>query len=198
MTIFYRLGNKLYINITNQCPCNCVFCIRNYTNGVGDAPTLWLPHEPTIGEIKAAFDARQDLNQVNEIVFCGYGEPMTRAQDVIEIAKYIKTKTSLLVRLNTNGLVNFLSPGFDISSLAIMDTISVSLNADDAEAYYRIVQPVYGIDTYNGLMQFITEAARYTKVQLTIMETLAPERIENCQRIAATLGLPLIVRSMTG
>ena len=194
MTIFYRLGNNLYVNITNYCPCACIFCIRNSTDSVGDAKTLWLEHEPAIDEIKQAFDQRQDLDEIDEIVFCGYGEPMTRANDVIDISAYIKEKTSLKVRINTNGLVKFLVPSFEISKLAIVDSISVSLNADDAEEYMRLVNPQFGISSFDAVVDFAKEAKKYTDVVLTVLEDLAPERIENCRRLAKDLGLPLRVR----
>ena len=28
MTISYEVGNNLYINLTNKCPCACTFCLR--------------------------------------------------------------------------------------------------------------------------------------------------------------------------
>ena len=194
MTIFYRLENKLYINITNACPCDCVFCIRNLTDTVGDANTLWLPHEPSLTEIKKAFDARQDLHEVNEIVFCGYGEPMTRADNVIEVTEYIKTKTSLPVRINTNGLVELLHPSLDIAKLSVIDSISVSLNADDALEYLRITRSSFGIESFDALLDFVKEAKNYTAVTLTVMENLGTERIDNCKRIASEFGATLRVR----
>ena len=197
MTIFYRLENKLYINITNACPCDCVFCIRNLTDSVGSADTLWLPQEPTLAEIKNAFDEaqRRDLYEIDEIVFCGYGEPMTRANDVIEIAAYIKSKTSLSVRINTNGLVKLLHPGFDIAKLSVIDSISVSLNADDAQEYLRITRPVFGLESYNALLDFIQEARNHTAVTLTVMENLDAERIENCKQLAKALNSVLRIRA---
>ena len=194
MTIFYRLGSKIYVNITNTCPCACVFCIRNSTDTVGDAESLWLEREPTIDEIKQAFDARQDLHEIDEIVFCGYGEPMMRANDVVEIAHYMKNKISLPVRLNTNGLVKLIDPTFDMSRLAIVDSISVSLNADDAKEYLRIVQPIFGVQSYTALLEFVEEVKNYANVTLTIMDSLAPERIAHCQKIANKLGVELRVR----
>jgi len=196
MTIVYRLGDSLYLNITNRCPCACVFCIRNSTDSVGDAETLWLKREPTVDEIKHAIDRRQDISHVNEVVFCGYGEPMTRTYDVIEISKYIKETTGLKVRINTNGLVKLLVPSFDISSLAnTVDSVSVSLNADDAEEYTRLVDPEFGPRSYKAMLDFVTEAKSYTDVTLTVLESLAPERIENCRRIAQELHLSLRVRT---
>jgi len=194
MTIFYRLGNKLYVNITNTCPCACVFCIRNLTDTVGDANSLWLEREPTIDEIKQAFDARQDLHEVDEIVFCGYGEPMVRASDIVEITHYMKSKTMLPVRVNTNGLVKLIDPTFEIDRLVIMDSISVSLNADDAGEYLRIVQPDFGIASYDALLEFVEEIKEFVNVTLTVMEILGAERIANCRQIADALGVELRVR----
>jgi len=194
MTIFYRLDNKLYINITNACPCACVFCIRNTADGVGEADSLWLTHEPTLEEVKIAFfQNRKNLAEVDEIVFCGYGEPMCRAEDVVEIATFIKLETNLPVRLNTNGLVKLINPGFDIAKLKVMDSISVSLNADDAEEYVRLCQPVFGAPAYAALLEFVKEVPVPTT--LSVVGILQPHRIENCKTLAKELGALLRVRS---
>ena len=193
MTIFYKLDNSLYINITNSCPCACVFCIRNTTDSVGDAASLWLEKEPTLEEIFTAFD-NIDLDMISEIVFCGYGEPMTRPFDVIEIARYIKAKANLKIRLNTNGLVYFISPSFDISQLEIIDSVSVSLNADDEDEYLRLVCPTFGIFSYDALLQFVKDVRKYTSVRLTVMEDLGAKRIDNCRKIAQTLDVGFRVR----
>ena len=34
MTITYQIKNAIYVNLTNRCPCNCVFCIRRSGPGV--------------------------------------------------------------------------------------------------------------------------------------------------------------------
>ena len=194
MTIFYKLGNKLYINITNRCPCDCIFCIRNLTNSVGEADNLWLKREPTLDEIKKAFDA-YNLANINEIVFCGFGEPMERADDVIEITKYIKQKCSLPVRLNTNGLVKLINPDFKIGDLHIVDSVSISLNADDAEEYMRLTNSRFGFYAFNSLLNFAKEAQFYTNIVLTVVEgTLSPERIQKCHQLAESLNMPLRVR----
>ncbi len=52
MTISYVVGDSLYLNITNACPCSCVFCIRNNGDGAYDSDPLWLEHMPTLTEIK--------------------------------------------------------------------------------------------------------------------------------------------------
>lgn len=197
MTIFYRLGQKLYINITNKCPCACTFCIRNYTNTVGDAHSLWLDKEPTIDEIKSNFLSRKDINQIDEIVFCGYGEPMERAEDVIDICTFIKSEyPSKPVRINTNGLVRLINSDFIVSKLAIADSVSISLNADDANEYVRLVNPRFGAKAFDELLNFAIAAKEHTNVVLTVVDScLSEERVENCRQLANKLGLPLRLRS---
>ena len=195
MTIFYKLENKLYVNITNDCPCDCTFCIRNSYNGVGDASSLWLEYPPTLQEIFTAFD-HQELSDVDEIVFCGYGEPLARGNEISVITAYLRSKTSLPFRLNTNGLAILLFSHFDVESLAIFDTISVSLNADDADEYVRLVQPVFGKKSYNAVLDFIKKAREHTTVIATVVDILAPERIENCRKIAEELGVQFRVRRL--
>ena len=198
MNIFYRLGQKLYVNITNACPCACVFCIRDTTNSVGDAESLWLSHEPSLDEILTAFNKRSDIKQVTEIVFCGYGEPLERANDVIEICKYIKsTYPTLPIRINTNGLVKLINPDFEISKLAVVDSVSISLNADDAEEYMRLVNPRFGEPSFEALLEFSKAVSEFTEVTLTVVEdVLSPERVERCKAIAESLNLPLRIRTM--
>ncbi|MCL2571965.1 MAG: TatD family nuclease-associated radical SAM protein [Defluviitaleaceae bacterium] len=204
MTIAYRLGNKLYLNITNECSCNCVFCIRNNTDGVGDAKNLWLEREPSLEEIKIALDKKLMVNpDIDEVVFCGYGEPMMRADVVIEISEYIKRnhsslyeKSALLVRINTNGLAFLMQPGFDVRRLGVVDTVSISLNADDAEEYQRMARPKYE-GAFESLLEFARQAKVYTAVVFSVVEgTISPERLENCRRIADNIGVPLRVRDM--
>ena len=72
--IVYCYNHEVYFNLTNKCPCNCTFCIRNNGDSVGSAKTLWFEKEPTMEEIYKAIDAF-DFSGYKEAVFCGYGEP---------------------------------------------------------------------------------------------------------------------------
>ena len=197
MTIVYQLGSKLYLNITNACPCNCVFCIRNSIDGVGDAASLWLEREPSLEEIKAALDARS-FDGIDEIVFCGYGEPMERADDVIAISQYVISSSLYekpALRINTNGLVFLMHPEFDVSRLAIVDCISISLNADDPAEYQRLARPRFGAAAFGSLMDFARQAKAYTTVVFSVVGgTLSTDRLENCRRIASEMGVELRVR----
>ena len=57
MTLVYEVGDGLYVNLTNRCPCACTFCLRQSGDSVGGADSLWLEREPTLEEVMAAFEA---------------------------------------------------------------------------------------------------------------------------------------------
>jgi MoaA/NifB/PqqE/SkfB family radical SAM enzyme len=67
--------------------------VRTKADGVGSANNLWLDREPSVDEIMTAIQKR-DLSRYQELVFCGYGEPMMRAQDIIDICKKIEASIS--------------------------------------------------------------------------------------------------------
>ena len=90
MTITYAGRNSIYVNMTNRCPCACVFCLRHNKDHVFNANSLWLEREPTVKEICDSIDAR-DLEKYDEIVFCGYGEPTERLDELLQVASYIKS-----------------------------------------------------------------------------------------------------------
>ena len=113
MTITYELGNSLYVNITNRCSNACEFCVRSKHDNVNGHDNLWLDREPTIEEIKADFEKR-DLSKYDAVVFCGYGEPTERFDDMIKIAKYLKAKSGIAIRVNTNGQANLIN-GRDVT-----------------------------------------------------------------------------------
>ena len=102
--ILYVYKTSIYANLTNKCPCRCTFCIRNNTDSVGSADTLWHKHDPSMEDIKKAVDDF-DFTGYKELVFCGYGEPTSALDNMLETAKYVREKhPDIKLRLNTNGL----------------------------------------------------------------------------------------------
>ncbi|MCL2634340.1 MAG: TatD family nuclease-associated radical SAM protein [Oscillospiraceae bacterium] len=192
MTIFYYLFDKLYVNLTNRCSCECVFCIRKNSDAVGSADSLWLEHEPDMNEIKSAFD-EVDLTGITEIVFCGYGEPTERVETVIETAEYIKTKTDIPLRLNTNGLTELINPEFDISELEIFDSISISLNADNREDYFRLTRPKFGEKSFDAMLDFARKIKAFCNTNFTVVN-LPELNIEKCRIISEEIGIELRIR----
>ena len=143
MSILYRYGSTYYINMTNRCPCRCVFCVRDSTPRLGDADSLWLDHEPTVDEVMEEL-RKVDLSKSREVVFCGYGEPTERFEDVLECARRIKAEFGKPVRLDTNGLGSLIN-GRDIvpEMEGVFDSVSISLNAPNSDEYQEVSRPSF-------------------------------------------------------
>lgn len=139
--LVYLLGGKIYINLTNKCTNECVFCIRTLKDNVCGA-NLWLKNDSVNADevIKQLVALKKDED---EIVFCGYGEPTLKLDVLKEVAKYIKENyNDVKIRLNTNGHANFIYKRNIIPELVgLIDSISVSLNAPDEELYKELTQP---------------------------------------------------------
>ena len=193
--IIYTYGGSAYMNITNKCPCACVFCIRSNGDGLGSAESLWLKGDPTIDEIKAEID-KFDFSDYDEVVFCGYGEPTQALDNLIESAKYLKEKHSLKIRLNSNGLSDLIN-GKPTAHLfkGIVDSISISLNAPDSETYQRVTRSKYGEKAYSALLQFAEDCKKYIpKVKFTVVDVISDDEIEECKKISEKMCIPLRVR----
>lgn len=196
MTIFYKFGGKMYVNITNGCPCDCVFCIRKNGDSIEDNDSLWLEREPSFEEICAAFD-RFDKAGMTEAVFCGYGEPTVRVDMLIKTAKYIKEKSDMKVRVNTNGLVRLVHKDFDIMRFkGTVDSFSISLNAPNAKRYNEVTRPRFGERAFDEMLGFSREVKEMgIETSFTVVDVITPEEISECQALADSLGIPLRVRA---
>ena len=153
-TILYEIENKLYLNLTNRCPCDCIFCIRNNGDGAYGSDSLWLQKDPTteqtIDELK-----EKDLDKYEEIIFCGYGEPMEALDVLLEVAKYLKTVTKTPLRINTNGLSDLIHGKPTAHMLeGLIDIVSVSLNAGTESEYLRVTQPSFGKPSFEAMKKF--------------------------------------------
>lgn len=192
--IIYTYKNQVYANITNKCDCACTFCIRSERDHIGESGNLWHKADPTLEEIKAAIDAF-DFTNYNEFVFCGYGEPTCALDVLLETAKYVKEKYHLPIRLNTNGLANLYHGRNIIPELAeVVDSISISLNAPDAESYDKVTRPQFE-NAYSALLDFAEECNRVIPhTQLSIVDVLPAEDIARCQEVADERGVYLKIR----
>ena len=88
------------MNLTNRCPNACDFCLRTHGPGVGDAESLWLDREPTKEEIWEDISKRE-LKDYPELVFCGYGEPTCRLEDMLWLCGKIREASHISIRVNT-------------------------------------------------------------------------------------------------
>lgn len=194
--IIYTYEGSAYMNITNRCPCSCIFCIRSNGDGLGSAETLWHKKDPTLDEIKAEIDAF-DFSPYSEVVFCGYGEPTEALDNLIEAAKYLKSKHGLKIRVNSNGLSDLINGKETAQMLdGIVDCISISLNAPDAESYQRVSRSKFGEAAFPALLKFAADCKKYIpEIKFTVVDVITPDEIEKCRKIADEMGIKLRVRS---
>lgn len=200
MTITYPVKTGIYVNMTNRCPCACTFCLRHNGEGVYGSDSLWLDREPTVQEVCDSIDT-WDLSKYNEIVFCGYGEPTERLYDLLEVAKYIKSKSDIKIRINTNGLADLIWNEKTAPKLeGLIDTVSVSLNATNKEEYLKVVRPKFGIDSYDAMLNFTKDCSKYVpKVVMTVVDVVtSKEEQEICGKICESVGAILRVRPYEG
>ena len=196
MTITYEGRNSIYINMTNRCPCACVFCLRQNKDHVFNSNSLWLDREPTVKEICDSIDSR-DLDKYDEIVFCGYGEPTERLNDLLEVASYIRSKGKTKIRINTNGLSDLINGEKTAHKLkGLIDTVSISLNATNKEDYLKVVRPKFGIDSYDAMLSFAKDCTAYvSEVILTVVDVVtSKEEQERSREICESIGVTLRVR----
>ena len=197
MTITYPVKHGIYVNMTNRCPCACTFCLRQNAPGVYGSDPLWLEREPTVQEVCDSIDS-WDLPKYEEIVFCGYGEPTERLPDLLEVARYIKGKYNIPIRINTNGLADLIWQKDTAPTLAgLIDTVSVSLNAMDAEEYLHLTRSKFGIESFDAMLRFTRECTRFVpNVVMTVVgePVTTPEEQEVCRKICASVGATIRVR----
>ena len=196
MTITYPVHNGVYVNMTNRCPCACTFCLRKQSDHVYGSDSLWLEREPTVEEVCESID-KWDLSKYSEIVFCGYGEPTMRLDDLLKVAAYIKSKSNIPLRINTNGLADLIAGETVAHKLeGLIDIVSVSLNATNKEDYFKLVRPKFGIDSYDAMLSFTKECTKYVpNVIMTVVdEVTSKEEQEKCREICESIGAKLRVR----
>ena len=196
MTVTYEGRSAIYVNITNRCPCACVFCLRHNKDHVFDANSLWLEREPTVKEICDSLDAR-DLGKYEEVVFCGYGEPTERLDDLLTVAAYLKAKGDIRIRINTNGLADLIYGEKTAHKLqGLIDTVSISLNATNKEDYLRLVRPRFGIDSYDAMLSFAEDCTAYVpEVVMTVVDVVTSKaEQERSRKICESIGATLRIR----
>lgn len=191
--LLYFLDNKPYVNMTNACTNACVFCVRNQKEDVQGAK-LWLEKDNTTASsvIKQIEENKEKVLKSDEIVFCGYGEPLIKINEVIEIAKYVKQNfENLKIRINTNGHANAIHKKNIVPMLAsYVDLISISLNAQNEEAYNKVSQPKIE-NAYEEVKRFIRACVEEKiKTVASVVSNIPnyPVDVERCEVIAKSLG----------
>lgn len=193
--LVYELENKIYINLTNRCTNDCIFCLRKDKDDVC-GQKLWLDSED--------FTAQDVISQLkeftisNEVVFCGYGEPLLKLDILKEVAQYLKdTYINVKIRINTNGHANFVYKRNIVPELVgLIDEISVSLNGSTSQEYDELSCPKFQ-NAYDEVKKFIKECSNAgIKTVASVVNNYKGRKldIEECKKIATSLGADFRVR----
>ena len=200
--LVYTLKNKIYINLTNRCTNDCIFCLRKDKDDVC-GQKLWLDSEDFGAE-----DVIEQFNKIlqsfahggykNEVVFCGYGEPLLKLDILKTVAKYIKDNyPQTKIRINTNGHANYVYKRNIAPELkGLIDEISVSLNGSTSAEYDELSQPKFE-NAYDEVKNFIkccVESGIHTVA--SVVDGYKGRRLDilACAKIAKNLGADLRVR----
>jgi len=198
MAIVYKFKKNLYINLTNRCSNRCIFCNRKnlerYIN-----TKLKLNSEPKVSEIMKEIKTKTKEFRPKEIVFCGFGEPLLRADTVIKIIKYIKARNpDMLVRLDTNGQAKIFYPKRNIASelrKAGLDKISISLNAHNKKNYFQLCRPAAGEKAFQEVINFIKEC-RNSEIETRVTFVESGINKKKCKELAKKLKVKFLFRKL--
>jgi TatD DNase family protein len=190
--VAYKIRNSLYLNLTNRCTNACTFCAKRRDYRV-KGHLLQLPGEPSVAQVLVLVG---DPAGYDEIVFCGFGEPLLRLEDVKEISRELKRRGAR-VRVNTDGLANLVHGRNILPELSgLVDALSVSLNAPDAESYARICPSRYGAGAFPSLLDFLREAPTHVASVTATAVALPGLDTESVRRLAESIpGVAFRLRS---
>ncbi len=196
MEILYKVHNNIYVNMTNKCPYSCTFCLRQTMDRIGESDRLWLEREPSLQEVCDEFN-KFNMDEYNEVVFCGFGEPTERFDDLIKVAAFVKEKYGKKIRINTNGVGSLIN-GRDIAPEmnGLIDTVSISLNNPHKDEYLSLVRSKFGEQSFDAMLDFAKECTKYIPnvVLTTVDTTISHEEEEECRRICESIGATYRIR----
>ena len=197
MVILYEVHENLYVNMTNKCPCACTFCLRQTKDEMNHSGSLWLEREPSVEEVIAQFD-KFDMKKYHELVFCGFGEPTERLEDLLKVAAFAKEKFNIPIRINTNGLSDLIyekdtAPMYE----GLVDTISISLNTPNKEEYLKLTRSKFGIQSHDAMLRFAGNVSKYVPnvILSTVSTTITEQEEQECKEICEKLGVTYRIRT---
>jgi len=183
--IFYNDGHRRFVNVTQRCNLDCVYCPRReeYDTASGRYRLL---DEPSLTRL---IDTVCASGGYREVIFAGLGEPTYRLYDILKTSRYLRAR-GVKVTLHTNGLADRIhqrkiAPDLEDN----VDEINVSLNAHDADSYENICRPqIEG--AFQSVMDFIESVKEYVPsiniVSASDVDGLQHQRIRD---LATSLGV---------
>lgn len=185
--IAYPIRRSLYLNLTSRCTNRCAFCAKNRAAEV-KGHDLTLEREPTVEEVLAAVEAEGGAAAWDEVVFCGFGEPLLRLDDVLALSRELRRRGARRLRVNTDGLASLVH-GRDVPAelSGLVDAVSVSLNAPDSETYQRLCRP--GVEgAYRAVLAFLESAVGRIPEVVASAVAVPGLDLDACRRVAEKAG----------
>lgn len=185
-TLVYTIGNSLYINLTDRCTLACEFCPKiQGSMDVHEYNLLLSTRHP----VEEYLEKIGDPTQYEEIVFCGFGEPTLRINELLKIATYCK-EAGAKVRVNTDGLGNLVNKRNILPELAkCVDALSVSMNAQNETVYDKHCVPAVK-GSYESMLEFLRLAPQYiADTTATAIDGLEGVDVDACEKQALQLGV---------
>ena len=194
-TLVYTINNEenpktVYINLTNACTNSCIFCLRNQKDDVC-GHEMWHDDEYTIDDIINQFNKYTE--SVQEVVFCGYGEPFLRKEMMKEFCKYLrKNYPQIKIRVNSNGHANAIyKTNVAEEFKGLIDSASISLNASDEDEYDEICKPKIK-NAYEEMKKFAEDCVKagmdVSMSVVTGFDKIHNIDVQKCEKIASTIG----------
>jgi len=166
--IVYKIRHSLYINTTNSCTNDCYFCAR-FSDDYVKGHNLRITKDPRVEDVLAEIKTYDD--EVREIVFCGFGEPLLRIDFITAVARELK-KEGRTIRIDTNGHGNIIHKRNVLPELeGLVDEMCISLNAPDEALYNTICKPHFSGNVFGDVIEFIREAKKVIpRVVITFLD----------------------------
>ena len=194
-TFAYALDGNLYLNLTNKCSNGCDFCVRNERESYF-GHELWIRHgDPSAEKVIAAIEKAGELSSFKEVVFCGFGEPTYRMEEMVAVCDYLHEKGAK-TRLNTNGQGNLINKRDIVPELkGKIDLVNISLNAPDKESYQIICRSMFKESGFEAMIEFAKSVKRAgIACRFSVVDCIGEEQVEACKKLCAGLGIPLYIR----
>ena len=180
----YRYNNSLYINLTNKCPTDCVFCVKKLWKMQFHGYNLDISKfEPNAAAYIIALSEESKTMDFKELVFCGYGEPTMRLAEMLDITNAVRAgkiaglRKDFSIRLNTNGLGNLINERNIVPQLkGQIDFVNISLNTMNPEQWLHLMNPVekYREKGFLSVLRFIEDCSK-------ILDTTTITAIDNLE-----------------
>ena len=156
-TLVYSINNEpnpntVYVNLTNACTNDCVFCLREQKDDVC-GKEMWHDDNYTLEDLINQFKVFE--NSAKEVVFCGYGEPFLKKDMMKSFCEYLRKEyPDIKIRVNTNGHANAVyKTNVTEEFKGLIDSVSISLNASTEKEYNEICKPKIE-NAYESMLSF--------------------------------------------